>query len=533
MFSDALRREDMQKMLTEELGRKATSGVIQLSPVPVGQDRHSEVGQELGGLAGLALSDESRSLGVDGRACPTPPATDLGSWSTEGDAFQKISAARGKVLGEFDAPSLPDVQEAARVYIFFGFGAEARNLVSQFASDQTKNDLLIALSWLVEGETPFPNPFEGLESCEGSAALWALLAQKAGTPLPGLNKGGVVQTFSALPKSLRQSLGPDVHDRLVALGDMSSANMVRLAALRAGEDGHPAEPILEASNAMALGLAEEAEAAIGTLDPKEKGLDALILLSDARFEQRKALESKDLLALESHYFELGSNHSKAARMRQSLARMRALSGDFTGALDMAADNETLGVELLRLMVELGADGILLERVAEHDASEIGKLPEAVRQSVGKRLLELGIADLAIPWLDGIDKTAEADIRLALDRDDVGQLEAWANDKALPLDTQLRETVLMRTGRFSQLAEHRAQIGDVAGAEQARRWAGQWDGGAQTKEGEPWAAVLDVGKPAPSNASTAGSLEEGRSLLLLASETHKRVSDLVQATRLTD
>lgn len=521
---------EMREKLVMELGKQASSGVVHLAPIDDQIPELTDPPLSTRRLAGVDIRIDDRSLGTDGRACPSEEEVNPLTWSTDGDAFGKMAAARNHILGEFDSPSRQAVVAAARTYVFFGFGAEARNLLAQFGEEAEPDKILIALSQIVEGGVPTPNPFEGVQSCDGASALWALLAAQTGEQLPGLNTGAVVQSVSTLPQTLRVVLGTAAHDRLIALGEISSARMVEAATKRISAPDDPSQALLRASQAIALGQAGQAEAEIGRINPKDRGAKALVMLADAMFEQRKPMNTNDLVALEARFFELGPDHEDGPGMSRALMRMRALSGDFRGALDLATPDTVLWSEFWQLLVEQGADGMLLAQAAEIEEATLANLPSPVVNLVGQRLLELGLPDLAEPWLKHGPGNADANLRLALLRSDAAGLEALMADGELPDDPSLRAAAFLTTSRFDRLAELRAQSGDLAGAQRARRWAGTWDGSTQSDADKPWSAVAEIARPLPANDTESGPLAAGRNLLTRSEVTKARVTDLFQAIR---
>lgn len=527
--------QGLRDRLTEQLARKASSGIVQITPTArAGDDPAlamlSGNARHPGGMAVEASSPETS--GIDGAACPALAEVDLRSWGGEGEAFAALAAARSVMLGEFDTPDSGAIAAAVKAHIHYGFGAEARNLLRQFAVSVEGSESLLALSYLVEGVRPDPNPFGGMQSCDGPTALWSLLSAEDGPRLTGLNSSAVVQTFGGLPADMRRHLGPDVVRRLTTQGEASAAEMVRHAIGRALSADDPGQTLIAAEGALTAGKPDAAETLLTSLPAGQRGPDALLALAQAAYVQRKAMETKDIVTLESLVFEAG-DAERAQGLLQALARMRALSADYPGAFDAAGADTALQADVWGLLVEVGPDAALLHHAALPPEEEIARLPEDVRRRMSDRLLKLGLPDLAAGWSLGAGADAGFRLRLDLARRDAPALRALVGAPENPPPSLIAEPALMAevlatTGEFDRLADHLAQSGEAEQADRARRWAGTWDG-ARSEASDVWTGLAKASEPlAP--PPEAGPLQQARLLLDAAGQTTGQIDELLAQTR---
>ncbi len=527
---------DLRNRLTEQLARKASAGIVQIKPIPRDDEDPALVtGTDDARLpAGMAVEASSPGdTGIEGAACPPLAEVDLRVWAGEDDPFATLAAARGAMLGEFDKPDTEAIASAVKTHLHYGFGAEARNLLQQFSLPVEGSGNLLALSYLVEGDRPVPDPFTGMQSCDSPAALWSLLSAEDGPRLIGLNSPAVVQAFGGLPAEMRRHLGPDVVRRLISQGDASGAEMVRHAIGRTLPPNDPAQTLMAAESSLTAGKPEAAETLLTSLPAGQRSPEAILTLAEAAYVQRKPMDSKDVLTLESLAFEAGGGQRSADLVR-ALARMRALAADYPGAFTAAGQDAALQADIWGLLAEVGPDGALLHHAAPLTVEEIRRLPAPMRRRMADRLLALGLPDLAKDWSFEVPTGPEFELRLDLARNNAPALRAAiaSPGSALALlaqDPALATEVLTAAGAFDQLADLFAQSGDAEQADRARRWAGTWDG-AQSESNDVWAGLAKASAPVEAPPDT-GPLQRARLLLDTAGQTTGQIKELLAQTRI--
>ncbi|MDR7126226.1 hypothetical protein [Pseudotabrizicola sp. 4114] len=513
-----LKLEDFRSMLIDEVGRGATEGVVEMEqrlppPDPVTGPLPETIETALpenaraaiNALPGIGITsdaDDPPDLMVRGDTCPKAADLDLGSWAGSGDAASELALARAAVLTEFDVPDPQSVTQAANTHLHFGFGAEARLLMLSFLPSGEADRLRVALSYLVDGDTPPDNPFHNMQSCDSGAALWALLAAPAGEALSFVNGAAVSRSFLSLPAPLRAAIGPETAKRLLTSGDSANAEVVRQSFERAVAPDDPTVELLTADQALQKGDPAGAEAALPTSATGETAMGALFTLVEARFQQLEAVDGKDILALEAFAFEHGSGPLRP-RLDRALAHAKALSGDFAAAFAIAGENAALEQDLWMLLGETGPESQLLVFAVGLAPDRRAALPVATRSKIAERLIGAGLPNAAAEWAQSGDLDPELTARIALANGDPRTAMRLLAARLPDADPDLLATSYTALGDYDTAATTYQTAGNTDAATRLQRWAGTWTAPAET--------VVDTPPEDPATSSSAegsGGLTSG-------------------------
>ncbi|MFN3846270.1 MAG: hypothetical protein ACK4RZ_10695 [Paracoccaceae bacterium] len=535
-----LQRDAFRRMLVEEVGRGATAGVVTAHLPNAFEKRRPEDGPlppppkqaraTLGEPPGISVtlqSDQAPDLTVKGDVCPKGADLDLSLWSDGDDAGTKLSSARADLLSEFDIPDTMKVLGAINTYLYYGFGAEARLLMSGFMSRGQQNAALLGLSYLVEGDHPPENPFLNMQSCDSSVALWSLLAAGPDEPLSNVNGSAVSRTFLSLPQHLRTVLGPEVAFRLLKTGDSANAEVVKRSFERSLSFGASQVGLLEARKALQSGDPVGAEA---KLPKNETAIDALLLLVQARFEQRKAVEGKDIVALEAFAFEHGNGPMKPDFDR-ALAHASALGGDFEAAFAYASGKPDLEHDTWALLAQVGADSQLLNFAVGVDPAVSSALPATLRSTIAQRLVSAGLPNAAADWVQGagVDMNIAAQVALA-NYDSRSALRLLSSGLQIA-DPNLLAMSYAALGNVDLAETTFRTAGRTAEADRLRRWTRQWPApSGETRT--PWedvTALLDTAE----NTADAAPLRAGQARIEHSMRTRQTINALLAAVPMPD
>ncbi len=512
-----LRLEDFRAMLIDEVGRGATQGVVEVDlprrastedPPPEapahGQPENARAA--LDALPGIEISadpDTRPDLMVQGESCPRPADLEGVNRLGADDAATELARARAAVLSEFDVPDPAQVIQTVDTYLHYGLGAEARALLNSFLPPGRSDPLRSGISYLVDGDTPPENPFRDMQSCDSAAALWALLAAAEGEAQSFLNGAAVSRTFLALPAVLRTSLGPETARRLLASGDGANAEVVRKSFERASPQDNPSVDLLAATQALQTGDPAAAEAALPQDASGEAGLASLMTLIEARFQQRKPVEGKDIIALEAFAFEHGTGPLRP-KLDRALSHANALGGDFGAAFDHAGQNAALEHEVWMLLAEIGAESSLLSFAVGLDPSRRAPLPVTTRSKIAERLLAAGLPNAAAEWAQSGALETDLAARIALANGDArSALRLLAS--ALPdVDPDLLAASYTAVGDFAAAATTYQTAGNAPQAARLQRWGGDWaaaDPASDVQPGDPWVTVAGLADPTAADPAT--------------------------------
>ncbi|MFN4130027.1 MAG: hypothetical protein ACK4GC_09460 [Paracoccaceae bacterium] len=501
-----LKLENFRSLLRDEVGRSATQGVVEMqlpsilteaaadnrpADDPAGRlPDNARAG--VNGLPGIEISLDpaARSdLMVQGGSCPQAADLDVRSWSGSEDAATELALARASVLSEFDVPEPVQVTQAVDTHLHFGLGAEARLLLTSFLPPGRSDPLRTGMSYLVDGDSPPENPFRNMQSCDSATAFWALLAAPEGEAQSFINGPAVSRTFLALPASQRAVLGPETAKRLLASGDSANAEVVRQSFERAAPRDDPSVDLLSATQALQTGDAASAEAALPRDATGEAALARLLTLVEARFQQRKLVEGKDILALEAFAFEHG-NGPLRPKLDRALSHATALGGDFAAAFTHAGELTVLEQDIWMLLAETGADSALLTFAVGIDPVRRAGLPLATRSKIAERLVAVGLPNAASDWAQSDDLDAGLAARVALANGDARTALRLLATRLPDVDPDLLAASYTAAGDFEAAASTYQTAGSTAEATRLYRWSGARD----APDGSPARSAPD--SPAP-------------------------------------
>lgn len=348
------------------------------------------LGDSLDTRTGLA---QQQQVAADGQTCPDDSRLDIAGWAGDGPAAAQLSTTLSTLVGEFDLPDPVAVQKAVRLHLHFGFGAEARALLQAFPINAPDARLWTSLSRLVDGETDPAGPFRGMEGCDGPAALWALLADPS-LP-PGMSRApAILRSFSALPAGLRRHLGPDLAERFLVAGDMSTARALQDSFLRIPGPPDPRATITEARITAALGagpaaidlLAEPATES-GPTQPL-----ALAALVNLHATGGQPLDPSVETALAAFLPQFAGSADEPVLRRAHLLSL-ALTDRFDQAFESLPEVPQVAPDLWRLLAKGPDSAVLMHAIG----ADPGPIPAPVREAIAYRLLDLGFPEESRRW----------------------------------------------------------------------------------------------------------------------------------------
>lgn len=475
--------EVLRETLLRQLSRGAAQGVVDLvmpqnkATVADGAD-FPGAQIRIGELAGLT-TETGRAvhgdLASDGRACVDAEVLDLSAWGTDLPVSAQMADATAGLVGEFDRPDSAILKRSVQFDLFLGFGAEARQLLLAFPTDQEDAPVWKSLAYLLDDE-PDPTPvFAGLAACDTPAALWAVLTDPAPTKGAPLNTAAILRAFSALPVHLRRHLGLRLADRFLALDDIETARAVRDAILRAPGDPGPDAALLQVSMDLKSGDPQAAETRLQEIlaDPEQRAGEALIALVEARAAQLLPVDANVVAALEAMIAEQ-SGQAAEQRYLRALALARAASGNFDAAFASLDPSDATIPDIWRLLGAIGPDEALLTYAILPAGISIPTTDGGTAVQLANRLLALGFPDQALRWI-GVDVNADPILmaRAELQRRDpvaaLGLLQGRDDEEA----SILRAQALGMLGDEDAAANAYAKAGDSGSMWRAVSRARDW------------------------------------------------------------
>ena len=394
---------------------------------------------------------------VEAASCLDAVLIDIESWGSDAPFWEQISQKRSALTGEFDRVSEDAVLALARLYVHFGFGREAQQVLALAPVDNLAHKTVIALAEIMDHEharrfSPLHMQFD----CKEGAALWSVLAHETLPPGQRLDTDWIITAFSALPKHLRSHLGPILAARFLDAGlNEASARVLRILNRTKSTKTARSELAL-AQTERVSGLDDAADTRLENLikSNSESAVDALVAKVESLVRRQKPV-SYDIAQLAGSYaFE----HRNAADA-EALQRIHALALAASGAFDEAYTKlETLDSEqadllkptIAEILTREAADTVFLKHVLAGRVGALQALKPQVSFNMARRLLEAGFVDAAaatmagtrtrptsrearmlsaeISLAQGLPRKAEVDL-LGLDGRDVNVLRARARSLA--------------------------------------------------------------------------------------------------------
>ena len=434
---------------------------------------------------GVALLDRSSSESF----CTDSKFVAVGSWGHGGNYSDEVSQFRSQLYGEFDKLQPEAAVDLARFYLFFGFGAEARQAIELSRKSNTEIQVLLVLAEVLDsGETVIENPFAGQQTCKGDIALWSLLSEQS--VATNVNNDAVLQSFSRLPPHLRERLGPGLSRMYVEAGDAKMANSILRTTRRSGGEIVSGIDFAEASVAELNGdtETEERELMNSIVEGSEYSPKALMELIGNIYESRKAL-APDLPDLVTAYAtEYRGTDLEGELIRTQVVAL-ALAGRFKEAfaaqeelqkLNNESENHAALTPLLTLMSERADDVTFLRYAIDSETGGSEYVSAQLGEQMAGKLLGLGFPDEAEMWLkksgDSLNykkrRMMQAEIEVAREQpyralvELVGLSEPGAN--------RLRAKALLQNGEYGKVGQVLTAAEDLNGAARGFWMAEEWE-----------------------------------------------------------
>lgn len=539
--------QPLRDQILHQIARGAAQGVVDMTvPRPDETAQAPQMVQSAQiriGEAQTLVTQKDRAtsgnLGATGTACTDTAWLNIPDWGDESaDVSDQLATMRQNLSTEFDRPNPDAIENAVKFNIFIGFGAEARQLLDAFDSAHAEAKVWSALSYLVEAEPDPDGIFTGQAACASPAALWAVLADPALSPGDPIDEGSIRLAFSALPLHLRRNIGPALSDRLIRLGFPESARALGDAITRApGEAGHAValmDAVLDLHNGDPIRAEQAAKAVLADAGPNQP--EALVTLIHARVAQNLPIAPDIALALHAHL----SDHQGSPlqpRLQKALILAEAASGNFAAAFADLPNHSDQESAVWTMVAFMAPDDVFLTLAVRDKGAKPPAATDETAAIIARRLVDLGIANAARPWLDIVDNpdpllVAEAAIKRRDGRAALSPLSGQTGDMVEELKLQ----ALSLLGDDRLQADILAKTGDLDSASAALARAGDWDKLAQSGQ-EPWKSMAaqikaidtDTTGAELSNASVAGGpLAQNHALAKAGADTRDSVEKLLSS-----
>ncbi|KEJ91053.1 hypothetical protein [Sulfitobacter donghicola] len=533
---------EMQSELVKEFSQAATSGLLNHNQLPsIGQEEVGQIEPESSKADepplqldtktnNVRVSDSmDRQFNSEGTAflnsiagveCPADHTFEVENWGTEQSFSAQIGPARNALSNSRDKMNAEAAETLSKLYIYWGFGAEALAVLNLDSALKNKRPNLVALATILEhgtqiGGSSFTQHFE----CDSNVALWAALS------VPEIPQNILFDTESALlalnrlPSHLRKVLAPALSTKLLEYGDKSGAEAAIRSIERITDKLDAPARLAQAHLATAAGTpsAPLLEEVIETNSPQSaEALVKLVKEKQARDEPVSVETAKlvDAYAQELRGTELGNQLletqiialSKTNLFEKALEKFKVLSP----SLSPKASQELYQTIVLQLTTN-GSDIQFLEEVFNMEKRSLETLSTKAKYLVASRLMDLGFPLEVQKTLDNLTSLetsehhsillARAAIALNQPARAQAELKGITTPEAALLIAQTKE---MR-GEFLEASQIFAENNADAEAERAAWLSSEWDS-LNTVISKPLASVATLSQTnLPTDSSALGPL----------------------------
>ena len=344
------------------------------------------------------LSNLARDAGAAGLACPADGLFSIADWGDDTGFSAQIGPARDALMDARDQLRPDAVEKLAKLYLYFGFGAEALAVLRLDPQAQAKLPELTAIATIFEhGTVGRGNPLADYTDCPSNAALWATISLQqipAGTLV---NTNAALRAVNNLPKHLRQIVAPLLSAQLLKYGDAEGAAGAMRSIERLADPLTPKAVLAQAD--LAIDAGEPATQMLQDVvdTNSQQSPEALVKLVNATLAKDEPLSYETATLVEAYAQELrGTEMGSALRRTQVIALSQSQHFDeaFKSLKELEpslspASNTDLRTTVIEHLGAKADDLTFLEHIFTQDSIAIAELPKNTKLTVATRLMGLG------------------------------------------------------------------------------------------------------------------------------------------------
>lgn len=497
----------------------------------------SDIAQDSGGQP-----EESTTLGIP---CLDPARVAVQGWGSEVGLAGQVAALRGRLFGEFDRLDRQAAVKLVKTYLYYGFGAEARQVLLLDDDLPQSFPQLMSMADIMEygygSQTSYLRYFM---DCDSAVALWAVLSAEELEPGDRINTRAALRAVSALPKHLRSFLAPILSQRLLSYGEPDAAAAALRSLERAAEPLSPRAKLAKADLELASGDLMQAQERLADVvnSNAEQSAEALIKYVDSRLGQDTEIEESIATLVEAYAMEMRDDPI-GDELRRTHVLALGKSGQFDAAFEALSrirarnadqPEDALRSSILELLTRNADDIEFLDHAYTQMAIKPDTVTAKARLLLAERLLELGFPERAKNILDKGDGSSRnsatallsAEISLALSRpqDALTYLAGENSDAA----TGLRAEAEARIGNFAEANAIYNSLGDIENSRRTAWLSTDWS--ALVEETSPvFGPAVQIARSAlETSGKRDGMLERAASAISESQGARRVIEDLLRS-----
>ena len=402
-----------------------------------------------------------------GIVCPAHDVAAVPTWGTSAPFGEQISAHRNALFGEFDRINRDVAVQMAKTYVYFGFGAEATQLMLIAEADVEEAEFVPEIAEILEhGRLHMPSGLGALTDCDSDVALWAIMSQDRIERHAMVNAPAALRALNKLPIHLRTFIAPALSERFLAFGDSKSAGAALRTIERTAETLSPSGTLAQAKIAADKGQADTAARKLSTViaSNAQPSPEALVTQVRDQLAREQPISHETALLVDAYVHEL-RNSPVGAELRKLQVLAYAKSGQFDSAFEALAALDIAGPDVLALRSDLMAelartasDIVFLDHGFRQSRTQIENLDPDTNLLIAERLTDLGFADVAqnhileVPDRPVDPRRQQVAARIALVLGQPTQARALLIGLEDPASELLRAEADIQAGRLDEAAE---------------------------------------------------------------------------------
>ncbi|MEP5623256.1 MAG: hypothetical protein ABJP82_11835, partial [Hyphomicrobiales bacterium] len=417
-------------------------------------------------------------LMMSGAVCAGSEQVSVSSWGRDEPLSVQLGDLRSQLFSDIDGLNLNVAKELAQLYIHFGYGAEAKQVLLMADELVARNPALLDISDILEyGYTRNPRFVHRFLDCDSELALWSAMAAQRLPPDQVVNENAALRALANLPDNLKLILAPALSRRFADAGHLESA-AIALRNVDFKQNNAVANVALaEAEIEKQLGSIENAQDRLENVlqDNVAETPEAIIAYVETQLSKAQKIPPDISLLVETYAFERREG-PLARDLLRSHVIASSYSDQFSKAFDALGDKRVINDPVFLMQLQsivfsaLGteADDIsFLEGYFSHHPENSLEIDPKAIEIVASRLLKLGFPEESIELISG--DTAPDDISLphALIYAEALLNVSRPNDALLVLSSMKGENVKRLRGlALLQLGENETAF-DIFKSEEAR------------------------------------------------------------------
>ena len=443
-----------------------------------------------------ALSDQrSPTTGIQ---CLAADRVNVAAWGATDMPWERVSELRGNLFSDTDRLQTDVAVDLARLYLHYGFGAEARQIML------LDRDLAVSFPELIEIADIMEYTFAKdavflprFADCDSDVALWSILAQSEMNRDMQINANAALRALNAQPMHLRQFVAPILSRRFLAHGDNNAADSALRTINRTAEPPTAAQSLARGELLLEEGQTDQAQAAFAEVvaSNEQQSAEALIKFVDSHLAQDTSIDEDIATLVEAYAIEmrddpLGADLKRAhvlalAKSQQFDEAFQAL--DRIRLRDGGVAARQLRSTLLGLSATTAPDVVFLEYAFGHAGLETNAIEPSVALRTAERLERLGFAQIADAYLRkpaSLPNTTEARLvraRVALSLGQAEQAKLYLGDLEGVEASALRARASRQASRYAEAAELFREAGDQEASLTSSLLAEDWESLSQQEQ----------------------------------------------------